>query len=118
VGAATTVGNAERRVGNRRARPRGGWHAGPRGGSGRERGVAKSDTNSYYLKTVTALCPQGKVAVGTGANISTDVLSYANHVVIDEIRPGYSSVYVMAYEHEPTTTNWRVEATAICATAP
>ena len=110
--------NSDRRVANLNADQLDGEHASQIGVNGLERVVAKSDTNSYYLKTVTALCPQGKVAVGTGANISTDVLSYANHVVMDEIRPGYSSVYVMAYEHEPTTTNWRVEATAICATAP
>ncbi len=48
---------------------------------------------------------------GSSPNQETDV-------VIDEVRFTLTSVFVEAYEEEPTSAEWRVIARAMCATAP
>jgi hypothetical protein len=62
------------------------------------------------------------VLVGSGYDIvggtSSSWPNEEADVMIDEIlRPSSNAVLVHAYEEEPTSAYWWVEATAICATA-
>ena len=79
-------------------------------------------SNSNSPKLATATCPAGKVVVGTGYNIAGGKSGLSPNevtdVVITEITPFSRFVDVVAFEEEPTSANWFVTATAICATAP
>lgn len=93
------------------------------GVNGWERDVAVSAHNSDSPKTAIASCPEGKFVVGTGYNISGGVSGNSpsntqTDVVVHELSAYSSSVNVMALEETPTSANWLVTATAICATAP
>lgn len=92
------------------------------GVNGLERVLAQSAFNSDSPKIVTAVCPVGKVVVGTGANVaggkSGAPPNAETNVVIDDIDPEVNTVQVWAYEEGPIGDNWGVDATAICATAP
>ena len=83
-----------------------------------------SSTNSDSSKTERADCPDGKVLVSGGYELiggtsgsfhqlQTDV------VVTDvELSTATQSVDVTAFEENPTTSDWLVRASALCATAP
>ena len=83
-----------------------------------------SSTNSDSSKTKRADCPDEKVLVsggyeliggtsGTSLQLQTDV------VVTDvELSTATQSVDVTAFEENPTTADWLVRASALCATAP
>lgn len=76
---------------------------------------ATSATNSGSFKSATALCPAGKVVVGTGARITGG----GGDVVLDEVIPSEGGVTVGAYEDEDgTAANWSVTAFAVCANRP
>ncbi len=94
------------------------------GVNGLQRVSAFGPFDSTSPKTTIASCPSGKVLVGTGFDISggktgssPDTLA---NVVIDQVEPAFStnSLIVEAYEEEATTSNWAVDAYAICAKAP
>ena len=103
-----------------------GKHASEIGVNGLVRVEADSVDNSVSPKQVTAVCPSGKVLIGTGFDIfggktpappSDPVFT---HVITDFVIPGTTSVTVAAYEDGalPSSTTWHVKAIAICATAP
>jgi hypothetical protein len=83
-----------------------------------------SSSNSASPKGVGAACPSGKVLVGTGYNVNGGSSGAPGNevtdVVVNSVFPSFSSsqVFVDAYEEEPTSANWSVQAIAICATAP
>ncbi len=91
------------------------------GVNGLERVQDTSAHDSNSNKTAIALCPTGKVVVGTGFNIAGgktgDNPQFLTDVVMDEVSPSSTSVLVDAYEEEPTSANWSVTAYAICAKA-
>lgn len=80
-----------------------------------------SAENSDSNKKVEAHCPSGKVVVGTGGDIlSGKTGSFPNQqtdVVIDQVFPGGTAVFVTAYEETPTSASWSVAAFAVCAKA-
>jgi len=92
------------------------------GVNGLEQVSSSSANNSDSSKTAVASCPSEKVVVGTGYDISGGKSGFSPNdetdVVIDEIVPVSTAVFVDAVEEEPTSANWSVRATAICATAP
>lgn len=92
------------------------------GVNGLEQVTSSSANNSDSSKTATAVCPEGKVVVGTGYSISGGKSgSFPNvetDVVIDTLLPNDLFVTTIAFEQEPTSANWAVTARAICATAP
>jgi hypothetical protein len=78
-------------------------------------------------KAVPAVCPQGKVIIGMGAEVDGGTSgAYPNlesNVEVVSTKPkqtegDYQYAYVRAIESEPISTNWSVTAYAICATAP
>lgn len=76
---------------------------------------ATSATNSASFKSASAVCPSGKVVVGTGARINGG----GGDVVLDEVIPREDRVTVGAYEDEDgTAANWSVTAFAVCANRP
>ena len=85
-----------------------------------ERVVNIGPSNSESPKVVTATCPAGKTAIGTGAEIfGADTGSYPElfaHVLIDRLSPVGDHVEVLAEEDDSgTTANWSLGAIAICA---
>lgn len=99
---------------------------GPSGLSGLQRISATSAFNSDSPKSVRAVCPAGKAAVGAGAAIggaSSGVPpNLQSDIVIDSIIPDDPShvpggVDVSASEGEATGVSWFVIAYAICANA-
>jgi hypothetical protein len=92
------------------------------GVNGRQAVSTESATNSDSSKFVTAECPAGKVVVGTGYDVlgakSGTFPNLQTDIVVDELRAGFSSVSVQAYEETSTGASWSVTATAICAAAP
>jgi hypothetical protein len=90
--------------------------------NGLEQVSGSSASNSNSPRLAHASCPAGKVVVGTGYNISGGKSGFSPNevtdIVITEITPFSRFVDVLAYEEEPTSANWFVTATAICATAP
>jgi hypothetical protein len=60
------------------------------------------------------------VVVGTGYDIiggkSGGFPNEQTDIVVDQITPGIASVFVQAYEDEPTDAVWAVRAYAICLT--
>jgi len=81
------------------------------GVSGREVVSAQSPMNSDELKTVTAYCPAGKVAVGGGHGTA-----WPTYIVWSA--PTLGGWMVQARELPPgTATDWSVMAYAICVTA-
>lgn len=63
-------------------------------------------------KGITAVCPVGKVVVGSGA----DITGALGEVVIDNINAGVTSVSMFANEEDPLATIWSGRAYAMCAT--
>jgi len=78
-------------------------------------------TGSQSPKSMTVNCPAGKVVVGSGGFLGdayfTGVTPNAvAEVVITDINPGATSVFVQAFEPDAYSGNWSVTAEAICAT--
>jgi len=99
-----------------------GKHATQIGVNGLEEVVVVSASNSDSPKSAQASCPAGKRVVGTGYDIlggkSGAPPNEVTDVVVDEIEAFSTFVEVLAYEEEPTSSNWSVTVSAICATAP
>jgi len=77
-------------------------------------------TGSQSPKSVTVNCPAGKVVVGSGGFLGgayfTGVTPNAvAEVVITDINPGATSVFVQAFEPDAYPGSWSVTAKAICA---
>jgi hypothetical protein len=72
--------------------------------------------NSLTPKSRTAVCPAGKVVIGSGGTISVG----GGQVILDELFPsGADRVTTTAYEDDNgTSANWLVRALATCAPAP
>jgi hypothetical protein len=79
---------------------------------------ASSLTGSEDQKTASVTCPDNKVVLGAGY----EVTGAAGAVVVDVLRPGGSlvaaprSVFLHATEVDPFGGNWRVTVYATCAT--
>lgn len=91
--------------------------AGPKGDPGapgvseREIVLSQSDLDSNTAKSRQAFCPEGKVAIGGGGNITPFGIS----VAITRSIPVSNSWGVAAIETTATNTNWRVTAYVVCA---
>ena len=92
--------------------------------SGLQRVAAESAFNSDSSKIVTATCPAGKRAIGSGAEVngglSGDLPNTLTDVVIGAVVPTAETVVpgrvlAAAVEEEPTADAWSVTAFAICA---
>jgi hypothetical protein len=78
---------------------------------------ASSVTDSFLGKSAIASCPARTGLIGTAARISGG----DGQVVLEGVRPNVQqrTVTVTAHEdHDGTTANWSVTATAICANIP
>jgi hypothetical protein len=99
------------------------------GVNGLERVMAISANDSDSPKALNAICPAGKVVVGSGYNIQggtrsmgtdqhqTDI-SVTGMTPSDPADPTDDQVFVTAHEEEPTSGSWILRAFVTCATAP
>jgi len=84
-------------------------------GSGLELVAQQSPTDSTGAKSVTALCPTGKMVVGAAGQINVGT---AGKAVLEDVTPlpNLTGVNVVGTETGAgTTANWSVKAYAICA---
>jgi len=89
--------------------------AGVPGISGLEIVTVSSATDSLGLKLATASCPVGKKVIGGGGRL----VGASGFVALDESYPlGTTQYRVYGSEVNPTASNWRVDAFAICASVP
>jgi hypothetical protein len=83
-----------------------------------------SPFDSDSPKTATAECPGSKEVVGTGYDLGGVATgtppNQQTDVVVTSVIPleNTDSVYVSAIEEVPTSRDWSIRATAICATIP
>jgi hypothetical protein len=112
--------NSATQVANLNADKLDGKSVGDIGVNGLVRVSSASAANSYHWKEASVSCPAGKVAVGSGYDIIYGESNQGQEtdVVVTELTPAYSHVYVEAMEEEPNDSNWMVLAKAVCATAP
>jgi hypothetical protein len=114
--------NSSTKVSNLNADKVDGKHATQIGVNGLQEVVVVSASNSDSPKSAQASCPAGKRVVGTGYDIfggkSGAPPNEVTDVVVDEIQAFSTFVEVLAYEEEPSSSNWSVTVSAICATAP
>jgi hypothetical protein len=88
-----------------------------------EKVVGLSAANSNSFKFATATCPAGKRAIGSGGQVGGQSGTFPNEmadVAITFLEPSDEdtvpgSVTAFAYEVNPTSANWSVEASALCA---
>jgi hypothetical protein len=78
---------------------------------------AESASDGEDAKTVTALCPSGKEAIGGGARVNGELKDVAltgstPFVAGDGTRTGWSA---FARESEATASSWSLTAFAVCA---
>jgi hypothetical protein len=88
--------------------------------SGREWRIASSAKNSNSPKTASATCSTGKQVVGMGYDVSGGVSGNAPNATLDVVVNFVDSIYEqtatgVAYETDPTSDDWSVRVTAICA---
>lgn len=80
---------------------------------------AESPTNNEGAKTVTALCPAGKQAIGGGARVNGELeeiaLTGSNPFVGGNGQRTGWSAFGRELPDEPAAKKWAVEAFAICA---
>ncbi len=91
-------------------------------------GLSQENENSPFdsdsPKSATAECPGSKDVVGTGYELlgatSGTSPNQQTDVVVNAVIPleDSDSVFVSAVEEVPTSREWLIRATAICATAP
>jgi hypothetical protein len=114
--------NSQGKVANLNADKLDGKHATQIGVNGLQEVVVVSALNSDSPKSAQASCPAGKRVVGTGYDIfggkSGAPPNEVTDVVVDEIQAFSTFVEVLAFEEEPSSSNWSVTVSAICATAP
>jgi hypothetical protein len=114
--------NSSTKVSNLNADRLDGKHATQIGVNGLQEVVVVSASNSDSPKSAQASCPAGKRVVGTGCDIfggkSGAPPNEVTDVVVDEIQAFSTFVEVLAFEEEPSSSNWSVTVSAICATAP
>jgi hypothetical protein len=72
---------------------------------------AFTPSDSTATKLVFVRCPAGKRVVGTGY----EARGGGGQVIVDDVVPGSTSVYVGANEEEAFTGNWSLAAYAVCA---
>lgn len=85
------------------------------------RAVATSPTDSLSTKTVTAVCPGNTRVIGGGGFVFALSAADEEKVMLTRLEPvpSLSGYVVTGSEVVPgITTNWWVEAYALCATAP
>ena len=91
--------------------------AGPKGDPGapgvseRELVLSQGDLDSNAAKSRQAFCPEGKLPIGGGGNITPFGISAA----ITRSIPSTNSWSVAAIETTATNTNWRITAYVLCA---
>ncbi len=89
---------------------------GPSGVSGLERVYATGTASSTGTRTLTAVCPAGKQALGGGASIvpvnAPGVAITANYLANN------ATWTASAREVNPTGTNWSLNTVVICASVP
>ena len=114
--------NSQGKVANLNADRLDGKHATQIGVNGLQEVVVVSALNSDSPKSAQASCPAGKRVVGTGYDIfggkSGAPPNEVTDVVVDEIQAFSTFVEVLAFEEEPSSSNWSVTVSAICARAP
>jgi hypothetical protein len=123
AGKAPMTVNSDAQVANLNADKVDGKSASEIGVNGLEQVESTSASNSSSFKSASVRCPAGKVIVGTGFDIAGAKKGFSPNeetdVVVDEVNPNSGvGLLVTAFEEEPTSANWSVTATAICATAP
>jgi hypothetical protein len=109
--------NSSSKVANLNADKVDGLHASQLGGlSGVTQVEQQGEVNSVDIKTTTATCPDGTVAIGGGGRIQ----GFINAAAIGESRRDFGDPrqwVVGAHESVPTNDVWELDAVAICATA-
>jgi hypothetical protein len=80
---------------------------------------AESGVDSEDAKTVTALCPPGKEAIGGGARVNGELEEVAvtgSNPFVDEksVRTGWSA-YGRELPQEPGSKKWSITAFVVCA---
>ena len=81
--------------------------------------VTTPSASTSNSKSVTAMCPAGKFAVGGGGSVSTEGLT---NVIVDQSEPGgltggkATTWVVRATEFDNDSDSWTVTAQVICAT--
>src|SRR5215213_5076438 len=109
--------NSSSKVANLNADKVDGLHASQLGGlSGVTQVEQQGEVNSVDIKTTTATCPDGTVAIGGGGRIQ----GFINAAAIGESRRDFGDPrqwVVGAHEPVPTNDVWELDAVAICATA-
>ncbi len=84
--------------------------------SGVEQVGAQGELNSTDIKTTSATCPEGKVAIGGGARMN----GFINVAALGESHRDFGDPrrwVVRAHEPVPTDKEWELDAFAICASA-
>lgn len=114
--------NSGARVTNLHADRLDGKSAGEIGVNGQQIVRVASAVNADSPKTANASCPEGKVLVGTGNELAGATSgvppNQETDVVIEDVTPTATAVFVKGVEEVPTNTAWTVVAIAICADAP
>ena len=114
--------NSSEKVANLNADKLDGKDATQIGVNGVQRHTSFGTFNSVSPKTKSVSCTPGKMVVGTGFDIRAGTSGSSPNaeadVVINKITSSFTTVTVTAYEDEPTSANWSVDAHAICATDP
>ena len=109
--------NSSALVANLNADKLDGLNASQLGGlSGVEQVGAPGELNSTDIKTTSATCPEGKVAIGGGGRMN----GFINVAALGESRQVFGDPrrwVVSAHEHVPTDKEWELDAFAICAPA-
>jgi hypothetical protein len=80
--------------------------------------TAESPDNNEGTKSVTAVCPTGKQAIGGGARVNGELLEVAvtgsNPFSSGDLRTGWSA-FGRELPDEPGAKKWSVQAFAVCA---
>ena len=77
--------------------------------------IVPADSGAY--KSKNAACPEGKTAIGTGAEIFTPMGSVPVEVGLQAVGYGLGrlSTYAVAVEHSATSASWGLYVEAVCA---
>jgi hypothetical protein len=88
--------------------------AGPPGASGLQTVFTTSAVNSTTTRTLTAVCPSGKVAIGGGVSVTPSTVTEVGLSTSYLANP--TTWTASAREIDATASNWGLNVVVICAT--